>query len=83
MKSKVSKEGTTVADFQGSSSSRLGSYIRCSTAGKMYQAFLPPPLPPTPPIDLVPLQGLLSKANQALGKLDALAEILPDSTLLL
>lgn len=72
-----------MADFQGSSPSRLGSYLRSSTAGEVYQAFLPPPLPPTPPIDLIPLQGLLSKANQALGKLDAVAEILPDSSLLL
>jgi Fic family protein len=31
----------------------------------------------------IPLQGLLSKANQALGKLDAVADILPDSSLLL
>ena len=64
--------------------SRLGSYIRCSvTAGETYQAFLPPALPPEPPLDLLPLQGLLSKANQALGKLDAVADILPDSNLLL
>ena len=52
--------------------SRLGSYIRGSiTAGETYQAFLPPALPPEPPLDLLALQGLLSKANQALGKLDA------------
>lgn len=64
--------------------SRLGSYIRCSvTAGETYQSFLPPALPPEPPLDLLALQGLLSKANQALGKLDAVADILPDSNLLL
>lgn len=72
-----------MSDSQGSGPSRLGSYIRCSVAGEAYQAFLPPPLPPQPPIDLIPLQGLLSKANQALGKLDAVADILPDSSLLL
>lgn len=63
--------------------SRLGSYIRCSIAGEAYQAFLPPALPPQPPLNLLGLQGLLSKANQALGKLDAVADILPDSNLLL
>ena len=62
---------------------RLGSYIRCSVAAEAYQAFLPPALPPEPPVNLIPLQGLLSKANQALGKLDAVADILPDSSLLL
>lgn len=62
---------------------RLGSYIRCSVTGEAYQAFLPPPLPPEPSLDLLPLQGLLVKASQALGKLDAVADILPDSTLLL
>lgn len=64
-------------------SSRLGSYIRCSVAGETYQAFLPPVLPPQPSLNLLELQGLLSKANQALGKLDAVADILPDSNLLL
>ena len=63
--------------------SRLGSYIRCSVAGEAYQAFLPPDLPPQSPLNLIGLQGLLSKANQALGKLDAVADILPDSNLLL
>ena len=63
--------------------SRLGSYIRCSVAGETYQAFLPPTLPPRPSLNLLELQGLLSKANQALGKLDAVADILPDSNLLL
>ena len=64
------------------SNSRLGRYIHCSVAGESYQAFIPPPLPP-PIIDLPQLQNLLSKANQALGKLNAILETLPDSYLLL
>ena len=72
-----------MSDQDQGNQSRLGSYIRCSVAGEAYKAFLPPALPPLPPINLLGLQGLLSKANQALGKLDAVADILPDSNLLL
>ncbi len=72
-----------MSDHDQGNQSRLGSYIRCSVAGEAYQAFLPPALPPLPPVNLLGLQGLLSKANQALGKLDAVADILPDSNLLL
>ncbi len=61
--------------------SRLGTYIRCNVAGESYQAFIPPPLPPQ--IDLSQLQTSLSKANQALGKLSAILETLPDGDLLL
>lgn len=76
----IYKERIAMSDNQN----RLGSYLRCSvTAGEAYQAFLPPALPPKPPLDLLALQGLLSKANQALGRLDAVADILPDSNLLL
>lgn len=65
------------------SQSRLGTYIRSNVAGENYQAFLPPALPPQPPLDLLKLHDMLSMANQALGKLDAVADILPDSSLLL
>lgn len=62
---------------------RLGKYIRCSVSGESYQAYIPSPLPPEPAINLISLQKTLSKANQALGKLDAVSDILPDSHLLL
>jgi Fic family protein len=41
----------------------------------------PPPLPPDPPLVLQPLLPLLDQANQALGRLDGLASILPDPSL--
>ena len=66
-----------------SKNKRLGSYITCSVVGDNYQAFLPPPLPPSPPIDLLPLQKLLVRASQALGRLDGVSDVLPDSKLLL
>lgn len=45
------------------------------------RAFVPPPLPPDPPLRLDPLQRLLEEANQALGRLDGLSSILPDPLL--
>lgn len=62
---------------------RVGTYIHCSVAGESYHAFVPPPLPPDPPLNLIPLQELLSKAHKALGRLDAASDNLPDSSLLL
>lgn len=64
-------------------STRLGSYLKSTLAGETYQAFLPPALPPVPPLDLVPLQKLLVRAGQAIGRLDGVADVIPDSNLLL
>ncbi len=47
------------------------------------RAFVPPPLPPKPPIKLDDLQVILEQANQALGRLDGLASMLPDRNLLI
>ena len=49
-----------------------------------YRAFLPRPLPPEPALRLdVPLQALLSEADQALGRLDGSIAVLPDPDLFL
>ncbi len=64
-------------------SGRLGSYITANVAGESYQAFLPPPLPPEPPLDLIPLQKLLLRAGRAVTRLDTVSEIIPDINLLL
>jgi Fic family protein len=64
-------------------STRLGSYIKTTVAGEAYQAFLPPSLPPAPPLNLVPLQKLLVRASQAIGRLEGVSDVLPDSNLLL
>lgn len=47
------------------------------------RSFVPPPLPPVPPVRLDGLQHLLEQANQAIGRLDGLASILPDLSLLI
>ena len=47
-----------------------------------YRAFVPAPLPPEPPLVFnAPLQKLLSDADQAIGRLDGYAELLPNPDL--
>jgi Fic family protein len=60
---------------------RLGTYVVKSFRDESVRAFVPPPLPPDPPLALQPLLPLLEQANQALGRLDGLASILPDPSL--
>ncbi len=62
---------------------RQGRYVAKQLQGETVRAFVPPPLPPHPPIDLARLQILLEQANQAIGRLDGLASLLPDLSLLL
>jgi Fic family protein len=59
--------------------SRLGTYVSATTAGETVRAFVPPPLPPDPPVDLTGLYQPLDRANQALGRLDGLTTLLPDT----
>ena len=62
--------------------SRLGTYVVTSAGGENVRAFLPPPLPPDPPLDLGSADfDLLDRANRALGRLDGLAAVLPDTAL--
>src|SRR5271154_4249763 len=51
--------------------------------GETVRAFVPPPLPPDPPVDLSGLYQHLDRANQAVGRLDGLTTLLPDTRLLL
>lgn len=64
-------------------SPRLGSYVSTTTAGETVKALVPPPLPPDPPLDLSGLYQHLDRANQALGRLDGLTTLLPDTRLFL
>jgi Fic family protein len=63
--------------------SRLGTYVSTTTAGETVRAFVPPPLPPDPIVDLSRLYPQLDHANQALGRLDALTTLLPNTRLFL
>lgn len=60
-------------------STRAGRYVRQPTG---YSAFVPAPLPPDPPLQLAGrLQGLLSQADRALGRLDGSVLTLPNPDL--
>jgi Fic family protein len=59
----------------------LGYYIVKAYGGESVKAFVPPPLPPNPPVRLDELQLLLEQANQSLGRLDGLASVIPDLSL--
>jgi Fic family protein len=63
--------------------SRLGTYVSTTTAGETVRAFVPPPLPPDPLVDLSGLYPQLDHANHAFGRLDALTTLLPDTRLFL
>ena len=67
--------------MDAASGNRAGTW-RLQPGG--YRAFLPKPLPPEPALRLdVPLQALLSEADQALGRLDGSIAVLPDPDLFL
>jgi len=63
--------------------SRLGTYISTTTAGETVRAFVPAPLPPNLPVDLSGLYQQLDRANQAVGRLDGLTTLLPNTQLFL
>jgi len=61
-----------------------GKYVAISTVGETAQAFVPAPLPPHPPIDWTPeLRGKFDKALLALGRLDSVSTLLPETSLFL
>ncbi|MBP7634530.1 Fic family protein [Candidatus Ozemobacteraceae bacterium] len=61
-----------------------GRYVTISTVGEKARAFIPAPLPPHPPIDWTPeLRGKFDQALLALGRLDSVSTLLPDTSLFL
>lgn len=61
-----------------------GYYSVVSTAGEKVKAFIPNPLPPKPPIEWTPaLREKYDQALMALGRLDSVSLLLPDSLLFL
>jgi len=61
-----------------------GRYYKVSTVGEVVEAFVPTPLPPSPPIDWTPhLMGMFDRAHLALGRLEGVSSLLPDPALFL
>jgi Fic family protein len=61
-----------------------GRYEVSTTGGERVEAFIPDPLPPAPPLDLSgPLQAQVEQAALALGRLDSISALLPDTMLFL
>jgi Fic family protein len=62
---------------------RLGSYVLYRTTGEMYKAYIPPKLPPQPPLEMDRLYQSLDQAMRAVGSIDAFAKLVPDINLFL
>ena len=61
-----------------------GRYVTVPTAGEPFQAFVPAPLPPAPPLVWsAALRRRFDAALLALGRLDAVTALLPNAALLL
>ncbi len=58
--------------------SRIGSNVLISSVGEeRVEAYLPPPLPPDPPVNMEMLAAKLEKAHLVMGRLDGMTAILP------
>jgi len=61
-----------------------GKYATISTVVEKAQAFVPAPLPPQPPINWTPeLRSKFDQALLALGRLDSVSTLLPDTSVFL
>lgn len=63
--------------------SRTGRFVATKVGDETVQAYVPPPLPPSPPIELSRLSALIDEANRALGRLDGVTTLLPAPPLFL
>src|SRR5712692_4901581 len=61
-----------------------GTYEISLVGSERVRAFIPAPLPPSPPLEVdAPLQGLLDSALLAVGRLDGVSTFLPDTSVFL
>ncbi len=61
-----------------------GKYVTISTVGESVQAFIPAALPPKPDIEWsLALRQRFEKAHLALGRLDSISSLLPDTDIFL
>ena len=62
---------------------RLGRKVLVSTLGEPVEAFVPPPLPPDPPVRVEGFYDLLEAANRAIGRLEGIGSVFPGDKLFL
>ena len=62
---------------------RLGRFVTTKFGTETVRAFVPPPLPPQPAIDVLSLLQSLVVAERALGRLDGITTLLPKQELFL
>ncbi|MFT3742489.1 MAG: Fic family protein [Gammaproteobacteria bacterium] len=60
---------------------RIGTYLTKKMSGESYQVYIPPVLPPNPPIDLTGLYPQLERATLALAELNSLHNAIPNTSL--
>ncbi len=59
---------------------KSGEYVTQTVIGESYRAYLPAPLPPEPPLELdTGLLQRMEQANRALGRLDGISRVWPNS----
>lgn len=64
--------------------SRIGSEVVISSVGgELVKAYLPPPLPPEPRVNMEMLTAKLEKAHLVMGRLDGMTAVLPDIPIIL
>lgn len=63
---------------------RTGQFVTISTVGEKCSAFVPDPLPPKPDLEITTqMRDLIDDALLALGRLDSVSLLLPDTSLFL
>jgi len=62
-------------------STRVGKYITQKISGESYKSYLPPALPPKPPIDIVKIYPYLEKATLALAELNSITKSITNASL--
>ncbi len=60
---------------------RVGIYITQKVTGESYKAYIPPKLPPEPPINLAMLYPYLEKATHGLAELNSIHKTIPNTAL--
>ena len=61
---------------------QTGTYRQTGLGPEPYRTYIPHPLPPDPPLALAEEDfDLIERANRALGRLDGVTSLLPDSSL--